>query len=304
MNLKEIPKEVTDILPRNMLQVIEGVETKNQVEEIRIRLDKNIHIVCSSEDFLILYKVTKSDIEGILNLATNYSFYANEESLLKGFITLKGGHRIGFSGSVIKENDKIISIRNINSLNIRIAREIVGVSRFVMPYILNKDKILNTLIVSPPKVGKTTLLRDISREISTNKEGYIGKRVCIVDERKEIAALHNGISRLDVGQKSDVLEGIDKAYGMNMLIRAMSPQVIITDEVGKIEDISSLENCVLSGVNVISSAHGESMQDILNRKEFVSIIKKGIFDRYIFLENKKGIRQIKEIYNRSLERII
>lgn len=304
MDLKEIPKEVIQILPEKLLKIIEPIANSFPVEEIRIRLGKNINIVCSNEDYLIPYKITTSDIEGILNLATDYSFYANEESLLKGFVTLTGGHRIGFSGSVIKENNKIISIRNINSLNIRIARQIEGVCKIIMPYILKDNKILNTLIVSPPKVGKTTMLRDISREISTNKQGYIGKRVCIVDERKEIAALHNGISKLNVGQKCDVLEGVDKGYGMNMLIRAMSPEVIITDEVGKFEDIEALENCVLSGVNVISSAHGENITDILNKKEFVSIIKKGIFDRYIFLENINGKRKVKEIYNRKLERLI
>ncbi|RGD75168.1 stage III sporulation protein AA [Anaerofustis stercorihominis] len=304
MDTNKLPKEIIDILPDEILKVIDEVNINDEIEEIRLRLNKNIHIVGSKEDILIPYDVKKEDIEGILNLATNYSFYANEDSLLKGFITIKGGHRIGFSGSVIMEDNKVIGLRNINSLNIRISRQIIGASNLVLNYILNKGEVYNTLIISPPKVGKTTLLRDISRVISTNKGDFVGKRVCIVDERKEIASIHDGVNELNIGDKTDVLEGINKSDGMNMLVRAMSPEVIITDEIGKIDDISALENSVLSGVKVISSAHGKDMKDILRKDNFVSIIKKKIFNRYIFLSIEHGERYIKEIYNEKLERLM
>jgi len=299
-----LPDDIKAILPDSILKVIVKADFDDEIEEIRLRLNKNIHIVGSVLDKLIFFDVTKEDIEGILNLATNYSFYANEDSLLKGFITMKGGHRIGFSGSVIMENNKVIGLRDINALNIRISRQIIGCSKLVLKYIICKDEVYNTLIISPPKIGKTTLLRDISREISTNNGDFRGKRVCIVDERKEIASLHCGVSELEVGDKTDVLEGINKSDGVNMLVRAMSPEVIITDEIGKKEDIYALENSVLSGVKVISSAHGKSMQDILKKDNFASLIKKRIFNRYIFLSIKDGKRYVKEIYNDKLERLM
>ncbi|WP_290771285.1 stage III sporulation protein AA [Anaerofustis sp.] len=304
MNTLNIPKEITNILPPKVLEAIEVSNFNEDIEEIRLRLQKNIHLIGSKNDLLINYNITRKDIDGILNLATNYSFYANEDNIIRGFLTVDGGHRIGFSGSIISENGKILGLRYINSLNIRIARELIGISNIVIKYIIEKNEIKNTLIISPPKVGKTTLLRDISREISTNKSNFTGKRVCIVDERKEIASMHEGISRLNIGEKTDVLEGIDKSTGMNMLLRSMSPEVIITDEIGKTEDVTALENSVLSGVKVIASAHGNNMKEILKKDSFIPLFKKKIFNRYIFLDNTNGRRSIKEIYNENLERLI
>lgn len=304
MNTLNIPKEITNILPPKVLEAIEVSNFNEDIEEIRLRLQKNIHLIGSKSDLLINYNITRKDIDGILNLATNYSFYANEDNILGGFLTVDGGHRIGFSGSIISENGKILGLRYINSLNIRIARELIGISNTVLKYIIEKNEIKNTLIISPPKAGKTTLLRDISREISTNKSNFTGKRVCIVDERKEIASMHEGISKLNIGEKTDVLEGIDKSTGMNMLLRSMSPEVIITDEIGKTEDVTALENSVLSGVKVIASAHGNNMKEILKKDSFIPLFKKKIFNRYIFLDNTNGRRSIKEIYNENLERLI
>ena len=303
MDIKYIPSEIMDILPEEIRQIILTENINSKIEEIRLRLLRNIHIICGNEEILIPYKIKTTHIDSILNKATNYSFYANEYNIAKGYITLKGGHRIGFSGTAIIKDGKIISLRNINSLNIRIARQIIGVGDIVLPFILDRQNILNTLIISPPRVGKTTLLRDIARQISTDKESYIGKKVCIVDERKEIAALNKGIIGLDVGQKSDVIEGGNKKECITMLIRSMSPQVIVTDEVGKKEDIEALEYCVLSGVNIIATANGRNVYDILNKNEYISLISKKIFDRFIVLSNERGKRKVSEIYNKELEKI-
>lgn len=300
---KNLPKEIILLLPKGITDKLESIEFNEAIEELRIRNNKNIELIGNCSSYLLDMAITLKDINYILNLASNYSFYAQNEKIKKGFLTIENGHRIGFSGSsVIKEN-QIISLRNISSLNIRIAREVIGSADFVMPYIINDSKLLSSLIISPPLVGKTTLLRDIARQLS---DGYMKNsyKVGIVDERGEIAAQVNGISHLNVGKRSDVLDNCPKNEGLLMLIRSMSPNVIITDEIGSNEDAFSLKMAKLSGVSIIASAHGSCLEDLTLKNSFREMINERIFDLYIFLEKVKDKRKISFIYDKSLKRII
>ncbi len=198
--------------------------------------------------------VTAGDIRRGLELVTRSSVYAFEDEIRCGFITLAGGHRVGICGDAVTENGKISHIRWVQSLNYRMAHEVIGAADSVMPKIFDGKTIKNTVIVSPPMCGKTTMLRDIARQLSQK-----GKRVSIVDERGEIAALSGGVSPFDLGAGCDVLSGVNKADGMILMLRSMSPDVIITDEIGGSEDFDAISEIKKRGVSIITSLHGSGI---------------------------------------------
>lgn len=203
-----------------------------------------------TDDFSLGARVSTADIERGMELITRSSVYAFSEDIKNGFITIAGGHRVGISGDAVVSEGKILNMRSVQSLNYRYAREVMGASKDVMDRILEGNRIKNTLIVSPPMCGKTTMLRDIARNLS-----LLGKKVSIVDERGEIAALVRGIPSFSLGANCDVLSGVNKAEGMILMLRAMSPEVIITDELGGEEDFSAVCEIKRRGVAVIASLH-------------------------------------------------
>ena len=180
-------------------------------------------------------------------------------------------------------------MKEISSLNIRFAKEMKGCSRKLIPEIINNGKLTNTLIISPPGCGKTTLLRDLARELSENRF-----QVAICDERSEIAGMHQGKPGFDLGMRCDVLDGCEKAKGIPMLIRSMAPEVIITDEIGKPEDLSAIRQCLTSGIPLITSIHGESLYDVL-RSEVGILAEQGIFHTMIYLTNLGGPGTVREV---------
>ena len=203
-NIKKLPQNVID-----------------EFEEIRIKAGSDTLIICDGKEHSLLDKeyVTPDILEDILNRLLDYSYYAYEDQLSRGYITIEGGHRVGICGRVTLNEDKVHLIKDISSLNIRRCRQVLGASSKVIKSVCDDDKksISNTLIISPPKCGKTTILRDLARALSSR-----GFRVAICDERSEIAGFHNGISSFDIGQRTDVLDGCPKAEGILMLIRSMS----------------------------------------------------------------------------------
>lgn len=212
------------------------------------------------------YIVTEGDILRGMELITRSSVYAYEDEIRNGYVTLSGGHRVGICGDAVLSSGKISQIRKVHSLNYRIAREVIGCSDSIINSIISAGQIKNTLLVSPPMYGKTTMLRDIARSLS-----LMGKRVCIVDERGEIAACTTGLPSFDLGANCDVLSGAPKAEGMLFLLRSMAPDVIITDEIGDIADFEAITEIKKRGVKIITSLHGD-------RGEFPD------FENVIFLE--------------------
>ncbi len=242
-------EEILKYFPTNIYNILlYTIEQNNQVsstiQEIRIRVNKPILLKLRQADILIEYIVTQSEILQILEKICNNSIYAYKNQICEGFITVKGGHRVGITGTAVTENNNIINLKYVTSLNFRIAREVFNCSNKILGQIINKEEntIYTSLIVSPPGKGKTTILRDAIRRISNGIEemSFNGKTCGVVDERGEIAAMYMGVPQNDVGIRTDIIENISKAKGMKMLIRSMAPEVIACDEIGSKEDIQAI----------------------------------------------------------------
>ena len=292
-------KEILKYFPDKIKSVIEeNVEDLN-VEEIRIRNNKPIILKASTQEKTIRYYPNSDEMMTILQLICENSIYTYQKQIAEGFVTLKGGHRVGLSGSCVVENGKVINISYINSFNFRISRQIIGCSKDALKYILdqNKNEVKTTLIESPPGSGKTTILRDIVRQISSGIKTlkFKGQTVGIVDERGEIASLYKGEAQNEIGSKTDVIENVSKSIGMKMLIRAMAPKVIVADEIGGQNDIEIIKYAICSGCKGIFTAHGASFDDIYVNPVLKELISSHIFEVIMFLSPKhRG--EILEVY--------
>lgn len=271
-----------------------STSTLEKVEEIRIRASKPLILKQDNDEIVFDYIVKTEDILETLERICENSIYTYQNQICNGFITIKGGHRVGVTGNAVIESEKIININYISGLNFRIARQIFDCSNKLIKYVVNTERntIYNTLIVSPPGAGKTTILRDLVRKISSGFYGFQGLNIGLVDERGEIAAMYKGVPQNDVGIRTDILDNVPKAIGMRILIRSMSPKVIVADEIGGEEDVEVINYAVCSGIKGIFTAHGGCLQDLMVNPAIKKIIYMNLLERIVFLENK----EIKQIY--------
>ena len=267
----------------------------NMLEEIRIKANVNIILKIGQADIIVDYITNQDELLQILQTICDNSIYSYQSQICNGYITLKGGHRVGITGSTVIEDEKVKNITYIYSLNFRVAKEIIGCSESIIKDILKLEEntIYNTIIVSPPGRGKTTLLRDIVRQISNgiSKLGFKGINVGVVDERDEISAMYKGIPQNEIGIRTDVLSNIPKAIGMKMLIRSMNPKVIVADEIGTEDDAKAINYAVCSGVKGIFTAHGESIEDILVNPILSKLYNLNVFELLLFIDENRNIKK-------------
>ncbi len=282
--LRYFPNQIY-ILLENMLRP--DLNLQRELQEIRIRVGRSILLKTRQADLIIDYQISTSEILQILERLCENSIYAYKNQICEGFLTVKGGHRIGITGTAVSENGQIINLKYVTSLNFRIAREIINCSNQLLKEIIDieNNSIYNTLIVSPPGKGKTTILRDMIRNISNgiNEIHFRGMTCGVVDERGEIAAMYKGVPQNDIGVRTDVIENISKSKGMKMLIRCMAPEVIACDEIGSKEDIEAIREAVTAGVKGIFTMHGKSMEDIKNNSQVNYLIETKQIEKVIFL---------------------
>lgn len=273
---------------------------KERIEEIRVRINRPVEITSDGIPQFLPYTATAEDAVQLLNKISHFSIYTLEEELRRGYVTIDGGHRVGLAGKVILEEGQVKAIRDVASFNIRIAKEKIGIAEPLIPF-LYKENWFHTMIIGPPQTGKTTLLRDIARTISS---GYapleiLAAKVGIVDERSEIAGSVNGIPQLTFGPRLDVLDACPKAEGMMMMIRSMSPDVLIVDEIGRKEDAEAIIEAVNAGIKLVMTTHGNSLAEVQKRPSLRNILDQGIFQRYIELTRNNGPGTVSTIKNGS-----
>ena len=284
--------EILRYFPNKIYQIFfnlfqENSKIAEELQEIRMRAERPIILKLRERDLILQYNITQAEILQIVERLCENSIYAYKNQICEGFITVKGGHRIGLTGSCVIENGKIINVKHISSLNFRIAREVLNCSTRVLREVIDIENksIYNTILVAPPGRGKTTMLRDIIRRLSNGIDeiNFKGKTCGVVDERGEIAAMYKGIPQNDVGIRTDIIENVEKNQGIHMLIRTMAPEIIACDEIGSKEDVEAIHYALYSGVKGIFTMHGKNIEDLKNNKQIYELIENREIQKVVFL---------------------
>ena len=300
---------IYNILPEKIQNLFANLPLQ-KVNELRLRTNAPIVVAIAGRSFFLTntglshqptdlaVTMTKLDLETIVHKAAEYSLYAVNDQIRAGFITIRGGVRIGICGEVVTNNGEVTTIKNIQALNIRVPHQIRGCSYPILPYVFEKNAPLKTLIISPPACGKTTMLRDIAWQLC---DKYNMPNVLVLDERGEIAAAHQGENQLDVGAFTDVISGCTKSYGFENGLRSMRPDVIITDELCTAADIEMVKTAAHSGVCVFASVHARDISDLRQKPIFRSVIDEQVFDRYIVLTTRDTAGAVAGVFDRNLK---
>jgi stage III sporulation protein AA len=304
-----LTNEIAAYLAPNIRKLLLGVDARllGNLEEIRLRCHRPLVLRVGDKDYSVDqygrvltdlrqgYVVSREDLYRSIASISDNSLYAFEEEIRRGFITIPGGHRVGLAGQVVVAGQEVRTMKNFSGLCFRVAREVPDCALGLLNQVAPRGIPVNTLIVSPPRCGKTTMLRDLARLLSDGTRSVPAHNVVVVDERSEIAGCFQGIPQLNVGVRTDVLDACPKAVGMMMAIRSLSPQIIITDEVGRSEDIEAINECLHAGIAIMTSIHARNIEELRARPLIRNLLDQGAFRRGIILSRQPRPGRIEEV---------
>ena len=314
MNRKD---EILKLFPKELRALLGQVPAEfEDIQEIRLRAGQPVILVCKNREYMVgqggellgnaaegadsfrsapsssarPYRASREELRAAVDYMSSYSLYAAEEELRQGFIAVQGGHRIGVAGRTVADRQGVRLMKFISFVNVRVAHQVKGCADGIMGYLYARQPgqpgphFCNTLIISPPRCGKTTLLRDVIRQVSAGNAFAPGMTVGVVDERSELGACYQGVPQNDLGPRTDVLDCCPKDQGMMMLVRSMAPQVVAVDEIGSAGDVEAVGYIQSCGCALPATVHGASLEDIYSKPALGQLVEEGVFERYILLE--------------------
>ena len=272
-------EEAARVLPGRLrgLALAQPPEVRRLAEEFRLRAGRPLAVLLPEGERTLGDTVDQEDLEALCDLATDYSRYAAEETLREGYLSVRGGFRVGLCGTAVMKDGGNTALRDLSSAAVRIARQRRGIGEDIVPRLFREGRYQNTLLLSPPGGGKTTLLRDLVRCLSTGGPGRPGLRVSLIDERGEVAVMVRGRPEMDVGPRTDVLDACPKALGIPMALRAMNPQVIAVDEIAAEADLRAAAQAAGCGVGLLATVHTAGVEELRQRPLYRQLLAEGVF---------------------------
>lgn len=289
--------QAVGFLPYDLKRILKNlpVHNKEEIQEVRVRAGKPLSVFTGTASYFVTtsskltdtvdeqcYQTTPENVYDSFRSLCAYSIHTHQEEIAEGYIAVEGGHRAGICGTAVNADHTVTGVRNITSINLRIAREKIGAADELMQAVF-RHGMCGLIIAGPPSSGKTTLLRDLTRQLASGDGGRVYK-VAVVDERGELGAAYSGVVQNDLGVCSDVLDKYEKSVGILQAVRTLSPQVIVCDELGGEKETQAVAQGLNSGVSVITTIHADSPAELLKKPQARALLQTGAFDKIAFLK--------------------